>query len=118
MDKLFGTFREKLGRSLMFKGTALGFEQNLALEDAIGSHACSLEASTRVTNSIHLVSTAASYGCHLKFRPNTQGVSEEIKDIVAKPNEFLSGSLTLRGAMPDQLDTLVYNALVCASPRV
>lgn len=59
MDKLFGTFREKIGRSLQFKG-----------------------------------------------------VSEEIKDIVAKPNEYLSGSLTISGAMPNQLDTLVYNCLV------
>jgi hypothetical protein len=30
------------------------FEQNLALEDAIGSHACSLEANIHVTNDIPL----------------------------------------------------------------
>jgi hypothetical protein len=35
-------------------GTALVFEQNFALEDAIGSHTCSLEASKRVTNRIFL----------------------------------------------------------------
>jgi hypothetical protein len=28
--------------------------QRIALEDAIGSHACSLEASIRLTNDIHL----------------------------------------------------------------
>jgi hypothetical protein len=32
----------------------LGFEQDFALEDAIGSHACSLEASMRVTNGMPL----------------------------------------------------------------
>jgi hypothetical protein len=31
-----------------------GFRQKFTLEDAIGSHACSLEANTRVTNGIHL----------------------------------------------------------------
>jgi len=61
LDKLFGTFREKLGRSLMFKG-----------------------------------------------------VSEDIKEIVAKPNEYLSGALTIAGAMPQVLDTLVYNCLAYA----
>lgn len=35
------------------------FEQNFALEDAIGPHACSLEAKMRVTNGIHLGSTLA-----------------------------------------------------------
>jgi hypothetical protein len=34
--------------------TVLGFEQKFTLEEAIGSHACSLEASKRVTNSIPL----------------------------------------------------------------
>jgi len=35
-------------------GTVRVFRQELALEDAIGSHACSLEASKRVTNDIPL----------------------------------------------------------------
>jgi hypothetical protein len=35
-------------------GTVRGFGQNSALEDAIGSHACSLEASMRVTKDIPL----------------------------------------------------------------
>jgi hypothetical protein len=42
-------------------GAVLGFETNFALEDAIGSHACSLEASSRVTSSIHLE-------CSLSYR--------------------------------------------------
>jgi hypothetical protein len=35
-------------------GTVLVFRQDFALEDAIGSHACSLEANMRVTNGIPL----------------------------------------------------------------
>jgi hypothetical protein len=36
------------------KGTVRVFRQDFALEDAIGSHACSLEASSRATNGIPL----------------------------------------------------------------
>ena len=40
---------------LMAAGAVIGIEEKtIALEDAIGSHACSLEASMRVTNSIPL----------------------------------------------------------------
>jgi hypothetical protein len=39
---------------LMRAGTVRVFGQNFALEDAIGSHACSLEANMRVTNGIPL----------------------------------------------------------------
>jgi DNA topoisomerase-2 len=42
-------------------GTVLGFEHKNALEDAIGSHACSLQASTHVTNIIPL-------GCSLNYQ--------------------------------------------------
>jgi hypothetical protein len=35
-------------------GTLRVFRHNFALEDAIGSHACSLQANMRVTNSIPL----------------------------------------------------------------
>jgi L-rhamnonate dehydratase len=38
----------------MLGGTVRVFRQNLALEDAIGSHACSLEANMSVTNDIPL----------------------------------------------------------------
>jgi hypothetical protein len=38
-------------------GTVRVFRQKFTLEDAIGSHACSLEANTRVTNGIPLGST-------------------------------------------------------------
>ena len=62
LDKMFGTFREKLGRSLEFKG-----------------------------------------------------VADDIRDIVTKPNEYLSGSLSLAKAMPDRLDSVVYNSLVYAT---
>jgi hypothetical protein len=48
-------------------GTVRVFERNFALEDAIGSHACSLEASTRVTNAIPL-GWSLSYRLPLQFR--------------------------------------------------
>ena len=41
------------GQDLQLR-TVLGFKQNFALKDAIGSHTCSLKASKRVTNSIPL----------------------------------------------------------------
>jgi hypothetical protein len=53
--------------------TVTVFEQDFALEDAIGSHACSLEAITCVTNGLFLL------GCHYLnvssfLRPrNTEG---------------------------------------------
>jgi hypothetical protein len=40
--------------ALVSQGTLHVFERNFALEDAICPHACSLEASKRVTNSIPL----------------------------------------------------------------
>jgi len=61
MDQMFGTFREKLGRSLQFKG-----------------------------------------------------VSDEIKDIISKPNEFLSGHLSVGAALPVRADQLVYDVGVYA----
>jgi hypothetical protein len=39
------------------QGTVRVFRQKLTIEDAIGSHACSLEANTRVTNGIPLGSS-------------------------------------------------------------
>jgi hypothetical protein len=39
------------------QGTVRGFRQKFTLEDAIGPHACSLEANTRVTNGIPLGSS-------------------------------------------------------------
>jgi hypothetical protein len=39
---------------MVAQGTVRIFEQDFALEDAIGSHACSLEANMRVTNGIPL----------------------------------------------------------------
>ena len=59
LDKMFGTFREKLGRSLEFNG-----------------------------------------------------VADDIREIVTKPNEYLSGSLSLAKAAPTRLDSVVYNSLI------
>jgi hypothetical protein len=42
---------------MVMSGTVLVFEQNFALKDVIGSHACSLEASMRVTNNTPLGGT-------------------------------------------------------------
>jgi hypothetical protein len=58
------------------QGTVLIFEHNFALEDAIGSHACSLETSMRVTNGMPL--NVASYWCRLPLCRNTEGMSYAI----------------------------------------
>jgi hypothetical protein len=49
---------------MLTAGTMRVFRQKVALEDAIGSHACSLEANMRVTNSIPL-------GCSLLLPVDT-----------------------------------------------
>jgi hypothetical protein len=54
-------------------GTVRVFRQEFALEDGIGSHACSLEASMRVTNGIPLGVFTPRTGSHCKLRPNTEG---------------------------------------------
>ena len=56
----------------MPQGAVLGFEQTFALEDAIGFHTCSLEASKRVINSIPLGSPL-SYRLHCTSCRNTEG---------------------------------------------
>jgi hypothetical protein len=48
------------------------FSTKLALEDAIGSHACSLEANRRVTNDIHL-------GCPLFLPVHTVNYVQTLK---------------------------------------
>jgi hypothetical protein len=59
-------------------GTVLFFRQKFTLEDAIGSHACSLEANMRVTNGIPLGSSLLLPVCTvncaqtLKVQPNPQ----------------------------------------------
>jgi hypothetical protein len=55
-------------------GYGARFRQKMTLEDAIGSHACSLEANMRVTNGIPLGCFTPLTGSHCKFRPNTEGV--------------------------------------------
>jgi hypothetical protein len=47
-------FERHLASQLQFRGTVRVFRQKFTLEDAIGSHACSLEANMRVTNGIPL----------------------------------------------------------------
>jgi hypothetical protein len=49
------------------------FRQKFALEDVIGSHACSIAASKRVTNSIPLVRPTFLTSSLCKLRPNTEG---------------------------------------------
>jgi hypothetical protein len=48
------------------------FQTDFALEDVIGSQACSLEADMRVTDGISLGSPLLT-GMHCKLRPNTEG---------------------------------------------
>jgi tetratricopeptide (TPR) repeat protein len=52
----FGTVKQ-VCTSVLNLGTVRVFRQEFTLEDAIGSHACSLEANIRVTNGIPLVSS-------------------------------------------------------------
>merc|ERR1712146_711353 len=61
LDKMFGTFREKLGKSLEFK----------AVSDQ----------------------------------------EQTVRNIIKQPNEFLSGSLNIADALPNRMDTLMYNSL-------
>ena len=50
------------------------FRQNFALEDAIGSHACSLEVNMRVTDGIPL-RVNCTYRGHHKLRLNSEGTT-------------------------------------------
>jgi hypothetical protein len=55
-------------------GTVHVFRQKLKLEDAIGSHTCSLEANMRVTNGIPLCCQLTPLtNWHRKFHRNTEG---------------------------------------------
>jgi hypothetical protein len=54
-------------------GYGARFRQNFTLEDAIGSHACSLQASMCVNNGIHLGVSTASYRYHRKLCRNAEG---------------------------------------------
>jgi hypothetical protein len=56
-------------------GTVRVFRQKFTLDDAIGSHACSLQAIRCVTNGIPLGCPLLT-GSHCKFRPNTEGSTE------------------------------------------
>ena len=55
------------------QGPGRVFGQNFALEDAIGSHACSLEARTCVWPMAFLAGTHFLTGSHCKLRANTEG---------------------------------------------
>jgi len=54
------------------RGTVRAFRQKFTFEDAIGSHACSLQANTRVTNGIPL-------GCLLLLPVNTVNCVQTLK---------------------------------------
>jgi beta-glucosidase-like glycosyl hydrolase len=52
------------------------FEQDFALDDGIGSHACSLEANMCGTNGIPLGSPLPLYRCHHKSCRNAEGFDQ------------------------------------------
>jgi hypothetical protein len=54
-------------------GTVRVFRQRFTLEDAIGSHACSLQASRRVTQWHSSRMFTPLTGSHCKLRPNAEG---------------------------------------------
>jgi hypothetical protein len=61
------------------------FRQDVKLENAIGSHACSLEASSHVTNSIPFGCPLTSYRYHRALRPNTEGQVNQINGRTPRP---------------------------------
>jgi hypothetical protein len=69
-----------------------GFRRNFALEDAIGSHTCSLEANMRVTNGISL-------GCSLLLPVGTVIYVQTLKD-------FKLENLVKVGAVPRCIDLI------------
>jgi glutathionyl-hydroquinone reductase len=84
-------------------GTVRVFRQRFALEDAIGSHACSLEASNRVTNAIPLGCPLPLTIWHWKLRHNTLKVLTALASRATRPHtkklsenisEHLTGSTT------------------------
>ena len=64
------------------------FRQKFALEDAIGSHACSLEASRRVTNGIPLGCPLFLTGLYCKFRPNTKRPCTQQRTKTTRPHSW------------------------------
>jgi hypothetical protein len=67
------------------------FQQNFTLEDAIGSHACSLEANKRVTNGI-------PHGCSLLLPVGTAICVQTLKGEALANGETLEGFLAEVGA--------------------
>jgi hypothetical protein len=57
-----------------FEGTVRGFRQKFTLDDAIGSHACSLEANMRVPNGIPM-------GCPLLLPVGTVNCAQTLKAV-------------------------------------
>jgi hypothetical protein len=72
------------------KGTVCDFRQKFALDDAVGSHACSLEANMRVTHDIPL-------GCPLLLPVSTVNFVQTLK-VERKP--LLSKTSGLIWAVP------------------
>jgi hypothetical protein len=64
--------RELIGWVVVLAGTVRVVRQGFILEDVIGSHTCSLEASKRVTIAIHL-------GCSLLLLVDTANSVQTLK---------------------------------------
>jgi hypothetical protein len=69
------------------EGTVRVFREEFTLDDAVGSHACSLEASRHVTNGIPLGVSLLLPAAHCKLCPNTEGISGS--DISYQDNQAL-----------------------------
>jgi hypothetical protein len=91
-------------------GTVHVFRHNFALEDAIGSHACSLEANMRATNGIPLGSRC-SYHCHHALCPITEGILDLCQDrqLVFLPFGVLGGLKSRNGTVRVFEQTLTLN---------
>jgi hypothetical protein len=85
-------------------GTVLLFRQKSTLEDAIGSHACSLQANRRVTNGIHL-------GCSLPLPVDTVNCVQTLKASscctvsLAQPSNTCNSLNTLCRSIPVHFTT-------------
>jgi hypothetical protein len=82
----------------MLLGTVRVFRQQSTLDDAIGSHTCSLEASRRVTNSIPLGCPLLLPGYTVNLRPNTEGTQMWYG--------FFGSTLTSHGAFDKRIQEL------------
>jgi len=104
------------GAPLLARGTVLIFRPDFALEDAIGSHACSFEASMHGTQLHASRAFAVSDRCHHKHRRNTAGAAQPIGMVIGGFSSFsavIVFAMVLLG-MHDVAGSLGLNSTICS----